>query len=74
MFTSRTVVPIVAFGAGLAASRASGTRDKPSVPAGTIAVLVAARLATVVESHPAIKLASAATAMTPIVRRATAQK
>jgi hypothetical protein len=75
MFTVRTVVLIVALGAGgAAASSASGIDDDLSLPAGTTATFADARPAMVVESTPTIKPAPAAMATSPFARRATAQK
>jgi hypothetical protein len=75
MFTVRTVVLIVALGAGgVAASSASGIENDLSLPAGTTATFADARPAMAVESTPTIKSAPAAMASTPFARRVTAQK
>jgi hypothetical protein len=75
MFTARTVVVIVALGAGgIAASSANGINNEFSVPAGTIATPAVARPAIADELAPTSKPAPAAMASAPFARRVTAQK
>jgi hypothetical protein len=75
MFTARTVVVIVALGAGgIAASSASAIDNEVSVPAGTTATSAVARPAIAAELTTANKPAPAATASPPFARRVTAQK
>jgi hypothetical protein len=75
MFTARTVVVIVALGAGgIAASSARGIDNAFSVQAGATATSVAARPAKADEHIPTIKPAPAAAASMPCARRVTAQK
>ena len=69
MFTARTVVVIIALGAGhMAASHASEISDAPFALAGVAATSSVAR------TNPTIKFEEAATAATPFLRRTTAQK
>lgn len=73
MFTARTVVLIVALGAGgIAASSARRIDAEIFVPAGTTATFAVARPA--MAATPKIKPAPAATASMPFARRVTAQK
>jgi hypothetical protein len=73
MFTSRTVVVIVALGAGgVAASSAHGIDHVLSVPSGTTATSAVARPAIADEAIPTNR--PAAMASTPSARRVTAQK
>jgi hypothetical protein len=75
MFTARTVVVIVALGAGcIAAASASLVDNEFSVPAGTRATTAVARAASADESIPTIQPAPATMASMPLVRRVTAQK
>jgi hypothetical protein len=75
MFTARTVVVIVALGAGgVAASSASAIDNEFSVPAGATATSTVARPAIADELIPTSKPAPAATASMPLARRVTAQK
>jgi hypothetical protein len=75
MFTARTVVVIVALGAGgSAASSARGIDRAFSVPSGTAATSVVARPASSDERTPTVEPTPAATASTPVARRVTAQK
>jgi hypothetical protein len=75
MFTARTVVVIVALGAGgFAAASARGSHNEFSVPAGMTATSAVARPAIADEHAPTIKPAPAATASMPLARRVTAQK
>jgi hypothetical protein len=73
MFTSRTVVVIVALGAGgVAASSAHGNYHAFSVPSGMTATSAVARPAIADEATPTNR--PAAMASTPSARRVTAQK
>jgi hypothetical protein len=73
MFTARTVVVIVALGAGgLAASSANAIDREFSAPSGTTATSPVARPA-IADQHT-LKPAPAAMASTPSARRVTAQK
>jgi hypothetical protein len=74
MFTARTVVVIVALGAGGVAASASAIAHEFSVPSGTTAALAVARPAIADEHIPSIQPAPAAMASTPSARRVTAQK
>ena len=75
MFTAKTVVVIVAFGAGgIAASSASTVDNALSAPSGTTATLFVARPAIANEPIPTIQPAPVATASMPLARRVTAQK
>jgi hypothetical protein len=75
MFIAKTVVVIVALGAGgTAASSASGVDHESSVPSGTPATAVAARPAIADEPIPTIQPAPAVAASMPLARRVTAQK
>ena len=75
MFTARTVVAIVALGAGgLAASSARRIDNDLSASAGMIATLAVARPAGTVQHISTNKSAAAATASMPFARRITAQK
>ncbi len=74
MFTARTVVVIVAPGAGgIAASSASRIDNELSASAGMTATLAVVRPASAVQ-HVPNKPAPAATASMPFARRVTAQK
>ena len=73
MFTARTVVVIVAPGAGgIAASSASRIDNERSASAGMTAMLAVVRPAGAVQHT--LKPAPAATASPPSARRVTAQK
>ena len=73
MFTARTVVVIVALGAGgVAASSARGIHHAFSVPSGMTATSTVAQ-PPIADEHT-LKLAPAAIASTPSARRVTAQK
>jgi hypothetical protein len=75
MFTARTVVVIVALGAGgVVASSANGIDHGFSVPSGTTATSAVARPAIAEELTPTSTPAPAATASMPFARRVTAQK
>jgi hypothetical protein len=75
MFTARTVVVIVALGAGgVAASSARGIDNEFSVQAGTTAISAVACPAIADEHISTIKPAPAAAASMPFARRVTAQK
>jgi hypothetical protein len=75
MFTARTVVVIVALGAGgLAASSARRIDNDLSASAGMIATLAVARPASAVQHIPTNKSAAAATASIAFASRITAQK
>jgi hypothetical protein len=75
MFTARTVVVIVALGAGCIADAAACLVDNEfSVPAGTRATTAVARPASADASIPTIQPAPATMASMPLVRRVTAQK
>ena len=74
MFTARTVVVIVALGAGAVAAASSGIDTEFSVPAGTRATAAVARPAIADELTRTIKPAPAAMASAPFDRRVTAQK
>ena len=73
MFTARTVVVIVAPGAGgIAASSASRIDNERSASAGMTAMLAVVRPANAVQHTP--QATPAATASPPFARRVTAQK
>ena len=75
MFTARTVVVIVALGAGgIAASSARRIDNELSASAGMTATLAVARPASAVQHITTSKSAAAATASMPFASRITAQK
>jgi hypothetical protein len=75
MYTAKTVVVIVALGAGGVAASSANTVDNGfSVPSGTPATAAVARLAIADEPIPTSKPAPAVTASMPLARRVTAQK
>jgi len=75
MFTARTVVVIVALGAGgIAASSARRIDNELSASAGMTATLAVARPASAVQHFTTNTSAAAATASMPFARRITAQK
>ncbi len=75
MFTAKTVVAIVALGAGgIVASSANTADNELSVPSGTRATAAVANPALADERTPTIDPAPAMAASKPFARRGTAQK